>query len=673
MKKKLLNLSLLFLTVIVFGPKLNAQCLEPTAFTSTTITANTADITWAAGGSEGDWNISWGTPGYTPGDIDEIGNDVSTTNSFGITNLSPNIQYDAYVQADCGGGDESAWEGPLNFTTLCTPSTGVDTQTACGSFTWTGGDGAVYTASNNTATYTFTGGAANGCDSIVTLDLTMTTTVAGTDVQSACDSYLWINGVTYTADENTATHTIVGGSVHGCDSIVTLNLTINNSATGIDTQTACGSFTWTGGDGAVYTASNNTATYTFTGGAANGCDSIVTLDLTINSAVTGTDTQSACGSFTWTGGDGAVYTASNNTATYTFTGGAANGCDSIVTLDLTINSAVTGTDTQSACGSFTWTGGDGAVYTASNNTATYTFTGGAANGCDSIVTLDLTINIAVTGTDTQSACGSFTWTGGDGAVYTSSNNTATYTFTGGAANGCDSIVTLDLTINSSVTGTDTQSACGSYTWIDGVEYTANENSATYTLVGGAANGCDSIVTLNLTMHPAISAGNDNAITVCLNEPVNLAPLLSSGADAGGTWIAPNGSTLTNTNVIASSVGSTYSYKYVVSSPNCDDVIAVITFTVDKECDYLAVSENILETISVYPNPATTQLNIINPSNESSLKVEVLDMNGRVVLLEKKALNNASEATIAIDHLEKGIYTLRVYNEEGQRTFKIVKQ
>src|SRR5690554_1017729 len=455
MKKKLLNLSLLFLTVIVFGPKLNAQCLEPTAFTSTTITANTADITWAAGGSEGDWNISWGTPGYTPGDIDEIGNDVSTTNSFGITNLSPNIQYDAYVQADCGGGDESAWEGPLNFTTLCTPSTGVDTQTACGSFTWTGGDGA--------------------------------------------------------------------------------------------------------------------------------------------------------------------------------------------------------------------------VYTASNNTATYTYTGGAANGCDSIVTLDLTINIAVTGTDTQSACGSFTWTGGDGAVYTSSNNTATYTFTGGAANGCDSIVTLDLTINSSVTGTDTQSACGSYTWIDGVEYTANENSATYTLVGGAANGCDSIVTLNLTMHPAISAGNDNAITVCLNEPVNLAPLLSSGADAGGTWIAPNGSTLTNTNVIASSVGSTYSYKYVVSSPNCDDVIAVITFTVDKECDYLAVSENILETISVYPNPATTQLNIINPSNESSLKVEVLDMNGRVVLLEKKALNNASEATIAIDHLEKGIYTLRVYNEEGQRTFKIVKQ
>jgi len=49
------------------------------------------------------------------------------------------------------------------------------------------------------------------------------------------------------------------------------------------------------------------------------------------------------------------------------------------------------------------------------------------------------------------------------------------------------------------------------------------------------------------------------------------------------------------------------------------------------------------------------------------------MNGRIVLVENKALNNATEATLAIDYLERGIYTLRVYNSEGQKTFKIVKQ
>ncbi|MFA5670680.1 MAG: T9SS type A sorting domain-containing protein, partial [Balneolaceae bacterium] len=88
---------------------------------------------------------------------------------------------------------------------------------------------------------------------------------------------------------------------------------------------------------------------------------------------------------------------------------------------------------------------------------------------------------------------------------------------------------------------------------------------------------------------------------------------------------------------------------------------------------LALGEELFTDISVYPNPATSQLNIVNPSNTASLKVEMLDMNGRVVLVENKALTNATEATLAIDHLEKGVYTLRVYNNEGQKTFKVVKQ
>ena len=40
----------------------------------------------------------------------------------------------------------------------------------------------------------------------------------------------------------------------------------------------------------------------------------------------------------------------------------------------------------------------------------------------------------------------------DGVTYTSSNNTATYVLTN--SNGCDSVVTLDLTINNTTYGTD---------------------------------------------------------------------------------------------------------------------------------------------------------------------------------------------------------------------------
>ena len=388
---------------------------------------------------------------------------------------------------------------------------GLDHQQCCernryanGLYSYTWIDGNTYTASNNTATFNIPGGAANGCDSLVTLDLTISNSVSGTDTQTACGSYTWIDGNTYTASNNTATFTIVGGATNGCDSIVTLDLTISNSVSGTDTQIACGSYSWI--DGNTYTASNNTATFNIPGGAANGCDSLVTLDLTISNAVNGTDTQTACGSYTWI--DGNTYTASNNTATFTIVGGATNGCDSIVTLDLTISNSVSGTDTQTACGSYTWI--DGNTYTASNSSATFTIAGGAANGCDSLVTLDLTISNSVSGTDTQTACGSYTWI--DGNTYTASNNTATFTIVGGATNGCDSIVTLDLTISNSVSGTDTQTACGSYTWIDGNTYTASNSSATFTIAGGAANGCDSLVTLDLTISNSVS-GTDTQ-TAC---------------------------------------------------------------------------------------------------------------------------------------------------------------
>ena len=125
---------------------------------------------------------------------------------------------------------------------------------------------------------------------------------------------------------------------------------------------------------------------------------------------------------------------------------------------------------------------------SSNSTATVTLVNDA--GCDSVVTLDLTILNSNTGVDVQSHCDSYTWI--DGNTFTSSNNTATVTLVNDA--GCDSVVTLDLAILSSNTGVDIQSHCDSYTWIDGNTYTSSNNTATVTLVNDA--GCDSVVTLD---------------------------------------------------------------------------------------------------------------------------------------------------------------------------------
>ena len=197
------------------------------------------------------------------------------------------------------------------------------------------------------------------------------------DTITACDSYTWIDGVTYTLSDTTTKDTLV--NVGGCDSIVTLYLTINNSTSAIDTVTACDSYTWK--DGVIYTLSDTTAKDTLVNIA--GCDSIVTLYLTINNSTSAIDTVTACDSHTWV--DGVTYTSSDTTARYTLVN--AVGCDSIVTLNLSISYTKTFTDSIVANDSYTWI--DEVTYTSSDTTATDTLE--ASNGCDSIVSLNLTI------------------------------------------------------------------------------------------------------------------------------------------------------------------------------------------------------------------------------------------------------------------------------------------
>ena len=99
-----------------------------------------------------------------------------------------------------------------------------------------------------------------------------------TELILKCDSFTWIDGNTYTASNNTAIYTLTNAL--GCDSILKLNLVIYESNFVIDTQFAIESYTWI--DGVTYTESNSTSTYTLTN--INNCDSVITLNLIINSS-----------------------------------------------------------------------------------------------------------------------------------------------------------------------------------------------------------------------------------------------------------------------------------------------------------------------------------------------------------------------------------------------------
>lgn len=162
---------------------------------------------------------------------------------------------------------------------------------ACDSLTWV--NGITYYTSVNSVVDTIINAA--GCDSIVTLNLVIHHPDNVTDIRIACDSFAWINGITYYESINNVTDTLT--NQYGCDSIVTLNLTIVNQS--IDHQEACDSFTWI--DGITYYVSTQSPTWVLT--SSLGCDSTVTLDLTIKSSTSGTAIITACDSYTWIDGD----------------------------------------------------------------------------------------------------------------------------------------------------------------------------------------------------------------------------------------------------------------------------------------------------------------------------------------------------------------------------------
>jgi hypothetical protein len=173
-----------------------------------------------------------------------------------------------------------------------------------------------------------------------------------------------------------------------------------------------------------------------------------------------------------------------------------------------------------------------------------------------------------------------------------------------------------------------------------------------------------------------SAGIDGETTVCPNEPIPLFSVLSGFVSTGGTWYDFTGTALPNSMPNAQTIPGIYDYTYVIVNANCPDDSAVVSVNVIDDCgwgDPGSTTKQDFQNISISPNPASNHIRILNSSNASALKIEMIDLNGRIVLEENKALNNVSEAILDIHHLEKGIYSLRIYNGEGQNVYKIVKQ
>ncbi|MBR1792651.1 MAG: gliding motility-associated C-terminal domain-containing protein [Bacteroidales bacterium] len=126
---------------------------------------------------------------------------------------------------------------------------------------------------SSTDTVTLTG--IHGEDSLLLLHAIILDTSAFIDQQERCDRYVWLNGITYT--ESTSSPRLMRTNRYGCDSVVHLDLIIDKSTAIADHISACNTYTWM--DGITYESSiygPQVMLHT-----VHGCDSLVTLDLYI--------------------------------------------------------------------------------------------------------------------------------------------------------------------------------------------------------------------------------------------------------------------------------------------------------------------------------------------------------------------------------------------------------
>jgi len=100
---------------------INMTCSAPTALHTTDVFTNGANIGWTANSSEVQWDVEYGSAGFT---IGSGTSDTTDQNPHGINGLTDNTSYDIYVRANCTPDNQSAgavlsdWSSKLNFTTL---------------------------------------------------------------------------------------------------------------------------------------------------------------------------------------------------------------------------------------------------------------------------------------------------------------------------------------------------------------------------------------------------------------------------------------------------------------------------------------------------------------------------------------------------------------------------
>lgn len=249
--------------------------------------------------------------------------------------------------------------------------------------------------------------------------------------------------------------------------------------------------------------------------------------------------------------------------------------------------------------------------------------------------------LSTSNTITTSSC--LSYTAPDGQVFTQSGQ---YTSTLTNAAGCDSVITINLTIHQPSASSITESACKEYTAPDGQVYT---QSGTYTSVIPTASGCDSTITIALTINSIVAGIAQNGIE-----------LSSTTNNAQYQWIRCE-----NNQAIVGATGQLYTassngqYAVVVSQNNCSDTSACVTVST------VGLDEFNLENVILYPNPTRGLIHV--STDKSSIEfLTVTNILGEVLICAKQT------NVLDLSHLATGLYTLTLVVDEQKKVLRFIK-
>ena len=293
------------------------------------------------------------------------------------------------------------------------------------------------------------------------------------------------------------------------------------------------------------------------------------------------------------------------------------------------------------------------------------------NGGDSIVTLGLHVIPSSHAGISDSICAGHSFSFGGHTLTTAGSYSDT--LRGLASTGCDSIVTLQLTVLH-IGSSFSHSICAdsSYTFAGHILTAAGTYYDTLTSV----YGCDSIVTLQLTVHtlPAVSLDwaslvASGALNAFAGDTVWCATYsphvfaLSGGSPAGGIYSGNNVLNDTLTPVLTSTSTDTVVYFY--TDANGCHSSAVDTFQ-QQACEGIAII-SAQPAISLYPNPASGTVTISSAGIFRSIRI--IDQTGEIVLRADDL--SSSEYTLSVALLAKGIYYVQVTGSDDTAMKKLI--